>query len=71
MTDRNSPRLAQLCAEANYHRQRLARYHARLYAGGPLSVTRLEDFERASDAAAARLGRARDEASLARRQGER
>jgi hypothetical protein len=71
MTDRDSPRLEQLRAEANYHRQRLDLYRARLYGGGPLSVTRLEDFERASDAAEAGLGRARDEAFHARRQGER
>jgi hypothetical protein len=71
MTDPESRRLEQLRAEANYHRQRLDLYQARLYGGRALSVTRLEEFQRASDAAAARLTQARDETSHARRQGER
>jgi hypothetical protein len=71
MTDRESRRLEQLRAEANYHRQRLDLYRARLYGGRALSVTRLEEFQRASDAAAARLARARSEAAHARPQGER
>jgi hypothetical protein len=66
MTDRESQRLEQLRAEARYHRQRLDLYRARFYGGRALSLGRLEEFERASDAAAARLGRARDEASGAR-----
>jgi len=70
MTERESRRLEQLRAEANYHRQRLDLYRARLYGGRALSVTRLEEFQRASDAAAARLAHGRHEASHARRQGE-
>jgi hypothetical protein len=71
MTDREGRRLEQLRAEANYHRQRLDLYRARLYGGRALSMARLEEFQRASDAAAARLAQARDEASIAHRQGER
>jgi hypothetical protein len=71
MTDPESRRLEQLRAEANYHRQRLDLYQARLYGGRALSVTRLEEFQRASDAAAARLAQARDETSHARPQGQR
>lgn len=71
MTDRERRRLEQLLAEANYHRQRLDLYRARLYGGRALSVPRLEEFQRASDAAAARLAQARNEAAHARPQGER
>jgi hypothetical protein len=70
MTERESRRLEQLRAEANYHRQRLDLYRARLYGGRALSVPRLEEFQHASDAAAARLAQARNEATHARRQGE-
>jgi hypothetical protein len=66
MTERESRRLEQLRAEAGYHRQRLDLYRARLYGGRALSRARLEEFQRASDAAAARLAKARDEASHAR-----
>jgi hypothetical protein len=59
MTDSHSQRLDQLGAEARYHRQRLDLYRARLYSGRALSPARLEEFERASDAAAARLRQAR------------
>jgi hypothetical protein len=66
MTDREGRRLEQLRAEANYHRQRLDLYRARLYGGRALSMARLEEFQRASDAAAARLAQARGETSHAR-----
>jgi hypothetical protein len=58
MTDPHAQRLEQLGAEARYHRQRLDLYRARLYGGRALSPARLEEFERASDAAAARLRKA-------------
>ena len=69
MIDRETQRLEQLRAEARYHRQRLDLYRARLYGGRALSLARLEEFERASDAAAARLRQAREAASPARRRG--
>lgn len=65
MTDREIQRLEQLRAEASYHRQRLDLYKARLY-GRALSLARLEEFQGASDTAAARLRQARDEAPPAR-----
>jgi hypothetical protein len=55
MADRESARLDQLRTEAAYHRQRLDLYRAKLYAGRAVSVARLEEFQRASDNAAARL----------------
>jgi hypothetical protein len=69
MTDRERQRLEQLGAEARYHRQRLDLYRARLYGGRALSMARLEEFERAADAAAARLRQAREAASPARPDG--
>jgi hypothetical protein len=58
MSERETPRVEQLRAEARYHRQRLDLYRARLYGGRALSVPRLEEFQRASDDASARLRRA-------------
>jgi hypothetical protein len=58
VTDTHAQRLEQLGAEARYHRQRLDLYRARLYGGRALSPARLEEFERASDGAAARLRQA-------------
>jgi hypothetical protein len=58
MSDRETRRVEQLRAEARYHRQRLDLYRARLYGGRALSRARLEEFERASDAAAVRLRQA-------------
>jgi hypothetical protein len=66
MTDPQTVRLDQLRAEANYHRQRLDLYRARLYGGRATNLARLEEFQRASDTAAERLRRARDNASPAR-----
>ena len=66
MTDTQTARLDQLRAEANYHRQRLDLYRARLYGGRAASLARLEEFQRASDTAAERLRRARHDASPAR-----
>jgi hypothetical protein len=59
MTDPHAQRLEQLGAEARYHRQRLDLYRARLYGGRALSPARLDEFERAADAADDRLRRAR------------
>jgi hypothetical protein len=70
MTDPQTARLDQLGAEANYHRQRLDLYRARLYGGRAADLARLEEFQRASDTAAERLRRARDEASPARPPGQ-
>jgi hypothetical protein len=63
MTDQQGQRLEQLRAEARYHRQRLDLYRARLYGGRAVSPARLEEFQRASDEAAARLLRAEEAAS--------
>jgi hypothetical protein len=65
MTDPDAQRLEQLAAEARYHRQRLDLYRARLYGGRAVSLARLEEFQRASDGAAARLRQAGDESSAA------
>jgi len=59
MTDPHAQRLEQLGAEARYHRQRLDLYRARLYGGRALSRARLDEFERAADAADDRARRAR------------
>jgi len=58
MTDTQAQRLEQLGAEARYHRQRLDLYRARLYGGRALSRARLDEFERAADAADARFRQA-------------
>ena len=63
ITDPQAQRLEQLSAEARYHRQRLDLYRARLYGGRAVSPARLEEFQRASDEADARLRRERDAAS--------
>jgi hypothetical protein len=68
MTDRHAQRLEQPRAEARYHRQRLDLYRARLYGGRAVNLARLEEFQRASDRAAARLNRASDDASPTRAQ---
>ena len=61
MTEHRAQRLDQLRVEARYHRQRLDLYRARLYGGSALSPARLEEFERASGAADARLRQAVDQ----------
>ena len=55
MADPESARLEQLRTEAAYHQQRLDLYKAKLYGGRAVSMARLEEFQRASDNAAARL----------------
>ena len=47
--------LERLEAEASYHRDRLALYHARVITARPSSPTRLRELQRASAAADARL----------------
>jgi hypothetical protein len=59
MPDRESVRLDQLRTEAEYHRQRLDLYRAKLYGGRAVNMERLKEFERAADNAAARLQQAR------------
>jgi hypothetical protein len=71
MSERVNARVDELRAEARYHRQRRDLYRARFYGGRALSVARLEEFQRASDDAAARLRQAIEEASTARPQAER
>ena len=55
MADRESARLDQLRTEAAYHQQRLDLYRAKLYGGRAVNMVRLDEFQRASDSAAARL----------------
>jgi hypothetical protein len=62
MTDHHAQRLQQLTAEARYHRQRLDLYRARLY-GGRTQPGRLEEFQRASADATARLRHEREAGS--------
>jgi hypothetical protein len=59
MPDRASVRLDQLRTEADYHRQRLDLYRAKLYGGRAVNMERLREFERASDNATERLEQAR------------
>jgi hypothetical protein len=51
-------KLEQLDAEVRYHRDRLALYRARVYAGKPTSPVRLRELERTAAAADARLAHA-------------
>jgi hypothetical protein len=59
MPDRQSVRLDQLRTEADYHRQLLDLYRAKLYGGRAVNMERLKEFQRTSDNAAARLKEAR------------
>jgi hypothetical protein len=47
--------LSLLQAEARFHRERLALYRARRYAGKPTSEARFRELERASNVASGRL----------------
>jgi hypothetical protein len=51
--------LDQLAAEAQYHRDRLALYHARVVSAKPASASRLRELQRTSAAADARLANAK------------
>jgi hypothetical protein len=53
--DESGPDLERLEAEAQYHRERLALYRARVYGGKLTSETRLRELQRTSEAADARL----------------
>src|SRR5215207_5758923 len=53
--DVSGAELAQLEAEARYHRERLALYRARAYGPRPTSLARLRELERTSAGAEARL----------------
>ena len=55
--------LERLEAEANYHRDRLALYHAKVITARPSSATRLRELQRASESADARLAHARQHGS--------
>jgi hypothetical protein len=51
--------LEQLGAEAQYHRDRLALYNARVVTAKPASASRLRELQRTSAAADARLAHAK------------
>jgi hypothetical protein len=51
--------LERLEAEASYHRDRLALYHAKVITARPSSPARLRELERASASADSRLAHAR------------
>ena len=53
-------RMADLEAEARYHRERLALYRAKTYGPRPTSPVRLRTLRLASDAAQRRLRQARE-----------
>jgi hypothetical protein len=52
---RSEPDVSIVEAEARYHRERLALYRARVLSGKPTSHGRLEELERTSASADARL----------------
>lgn len=54
----SSSRIAELTAEARYHRERLELYRAKTYGPRPTSPTRLRELERMHLGAASRLRRA-------------
>jgi hypothetical protein len=54
------PDLKRLSAEARHARERFRLYRARIYGSHPISLTRLRDLERASEAAEARFRHAQD-----------
>jgi hypothetical protein len=58
MTRERDWRLDELREEARYRRERLELYKARMYGGRARSESRLREYERASEGAAARLRRA-------------
>ena len=58
MTDDRGPHLDELREEARYRRERLELYRARMYGGRARNESRLREYERSSEGAAARLRRA-------------
>jgi hypothetical protein len=63
MTDQEAERLEDLRQEARYRRERLALHKARLYAGKARSKDKLRELQRASDGAAARVRRVKEQGS--------
>jgi hypothetical protein len=61
MTEREADRLEDLRQEARYRRERLELYKARMYGGRARREDKLRELQRASDGAAARLSRARQQ----------
>ena len=59
MTSAEDPRVAELEAEARYHRERYDLYRARAYGARPTSAARLRELARASERAAERLAAAK------------
>jgi hypothetical protein len=57
----DSPSIADLLAEARYHRHRYDLYKAKMYGSRPTRMTRLRELERAVHGAEARLRRAQHE----------
>jgi len=57
----DSPRVADLRADARYARERYDLYRAKMYGARPTSMTRLRELERAHQAADARLLNAEQE----------
>jgi hypothetical protein len=55
-------RIADLLAEARYHRERYQLYRAKAYGPRPTSMRRLRELDLAAEAAEARLRRAQAEA---------
>jgi hypothetical protein len=56
-----SARLEELRAEARYRRERYDLYRAKMYGGGPATMARLRELERAHRGAEARFRRAQQE----------
>jgi hypothetical protein len=54
----DAPELAELLAEARYHRHRYDLYRAKMYGLRATTMRRLRELEQASQAAEARLRRA-------------
>jgi hypothetical protein len=61
MRDEEADRLEDLREEARYRRERLELYKARMYGGRARREDKLRELQRASDGAAARLSRARQQ----------
>lgn len=59
----DTPRIAELRAEARYAREKYDLYRAKMYGSRPASMTRLRELERVHEAAQARLLHAEREAA--------
>jgi hypothetical protein len=69
--DEQAWQLDELREEARYRRERLVLYRAKMYGGRARSEYRLREYERASEGASARLGRAEARLSSSSVQGNR